>query len=42
MNAALQADFHGTAIPCFDDTPLNFFKVEIIGPPTQIFAELAL
>ena len=42
MNAALQADFAGAALPRFDDAPLNFFEVEIIGPATQIFAELAL
>jgi hypothetical protein len=42
MNAALQADFACTAIPRFDDTPLNFFEVENIGPTTQIFADLAL
>jgi len=42
MDAALQADLGRTAPPRFLDPPLYFGKVEIIGPATQIFAELAL
>ena len=42
VDAALQADFHRATIPRLERPSLDFFELEVIGPPAQIFAELAL
>ena len=42
VDAALQADFGGAALPGFLAAPDDLVEVEIVGPAAQIFAELAL
>src|SRR6266566_4320640 len=42
MNAALQADFGGAALPGLLATPNDLVHVEVVGPAAQILAELAL
>ena len=42
MDAALQADLGGAALPGLFDPALNLVEIEVIGPAAQIFAELAL
>ena len=42
VDAALQADFGGAALPGLLAAPDDFVEVEIVGPAAQILAELAL
>src|SRR5215472_9839178 len=42
MNAALQADFGGTARPGLAGAALDFGEIEIVGAPAQVLAELPL
>src|SRR5215468_5311686 len=42
MNAALEADFGGPALPSFEGAPSDFLECEVIGSAAQMIAELAL
>ena len=42
MDAALQADLGGAALPGLFDPTLDLGEIEVIGPAAQIFAELTL
>ncbi len=42
MDAALQADFGGAALPGFLDAADDLVHIEVVGPAAQILAELAL
>src|SRR5205823_12102814 len=42
VDAALQADLGGAALPGFLAAPDDLVHVEIVGPAAQILAELAL
>src|SRR5215471_15791138 len=42
MDAALQAHLGRAALPRLLDPPPDLREVEVIGPPAQIFTELAL
>src|SRR5438132_8898562 len=42
VDAALQADLGGAALPGFLDPSPDLREVEVVGPAAQIFAELAL
>src|SRR6202040_2838262 len=42
VDAALQADFGGAALPGLLAAPDDLVHVEIVGPAAQILAELAL
>ena len=42
VDAALQADFGGAALPRLRAAPDDLVEVEIVGPATQVFAEFAL
>src|SRR5262249_15233208 len=41
MNAALEADFGGPALPSFEGTPRDFLEREIIRSAAQMIAKLA-
>ena len=41
MDAALQADFGGAALPGLQRAPLDLVEVEIVGPPAQVLRHLA-